>query len=191
MQFVASSALALAIAHSAVASTIQRLEARQSACSDVHVFLAKGNNEPYPGRQGVLVNAICSGLPSCDYEDIQYYNPVEAPYCDSINQGVADGVAQITAYNARCPNSKLVVSGYSQGAQIVSDLLGGGGGNFFQNCLETTTPGLDVNSAPGNASKLQHSVEHRKEQTMLTALQLPPPSRSATQGTPVVSPTMS
>jgi len=144
----------LLLAPLAWAATPKHLEQRQSDCSAVHIFLAKGNNEPYPGRQGTLVNAICSGLASCDYENILYYNPVEAPYCDSINEGVANGIAQITAYNKRCPDAKLVISGYSQGAQIVSDLLAGGGGNFFQGCLETTTAPLDINSAPGNKSKL-------------------------------------
>ncbi|KAH7317950.1 putative Acetylxylan esterase 2 [Rhexocercosporidium sp. MPI-PUGE-AT-0058] len=133
----------------ALAASVDRLETRQSACSATHIFLAKGNNEPYPGRQGKLVNAICSGLASCDYEDILFYNPVEAPYCGSVNEGVANGIAQITAYNARCPDTKLVVSGYSQGAQIVSDILGGGGGVFFQNCVQTTSAGIDVNSPAG------------------------------------------
>jgi hypothetical protein len=136
-----------------LAANVDRLEKRQSACSATHIFLAKGNNEPYPGRQGKLVNAICSGLESCDYEDIQYYNPVEAPYCGSVDEGTANGIAQITAYNERCPETKLVVSGYSQGAQIVTDILGGGGGVFFQNCVQRTSAGIDVNSAAGKKSK--------------------------------------
>jgi len=133
----------------ALAASVDRLATRQSACSESHIFLAKGNNEPYPGRQGKLVNAICSGLASCDYEDIQFYNPVESAYCGSVNEGVANGIAQITAYNQRCPETKLVISGYSQGAQIVSDILGGGGGVFFQDCVQTTSAGIDVNSAAG------------------------------------------
>jgi len=126
---------------------------RQSACSKTHIFLAKGNNEPYPGRQGVLVNAICNGLENCDYEDILFYNPVESNYCGSVTEGAANGVAQITAYNARCPDTQLVVSGYSQGAQIVGDILGGGGGTFFQDCQQATNAGIDINSAAGKKSK--------------------------------------
>ncbi|KAL2072313.1 hypothetical protein VTL71DRAFT_11656 [Oculimacula yallundae] len=133
----------------ALAANVDRLATRQSACSDSHVFLAKGNNEPYPGRQGKLVNAICSGLASCDYEDIQFYNPVGSAFCSSVNEGVANGIAQITAYNQRCPDAKIVISGYSQGAQIVSDILGGGGGVFFDNCVQTASAGIDANSAAG------------------------------------------
>lgn len=144
--------ISLLLAPLALAASVD-LSSRQSACSATHIFIAKGNNEPYPGRQGVLVNAICSGLENCDYEDILFYNPVEAPYCGSVNQGVEDGIAQITAYNARCPDTKLVVSGYSQGAQIVGDILGGGGGVFFQGCIQNDNAGIDVNSAAGKKSK--------------------------------------
>ncbi|KAK1700061.1 Alpha/Beta hydrolase protein [Colletotrichum godetiae] len=119
-------------------------------CQSVHVFLARGNNEPYPGRQGKLVTAICDGLDSCDYEDIQFYNPLEAPYCQSIEEGAANGTAQITAYNKRCPDAKLVVSGYSQGGHVVGDVLGGGGGTFFQGCQQKANAGLDATTAPGN-----------------------------------------
>ncbi|KAH0013437.1 alpha/beta-hydrolase, partial [Aureobasidium melanogenum] len=149
---VAAPAIALAVAQTSVAASLPQLEARQNnvtECSDVHIFLGKGNNEPYPGRQGKLVNAVCDGLPSCDYEDILFYNPVEAPYCQSVEQGVADGIAQLNAYAARCPNTKLVISGYSQGAQVVGDIIGGGNGTFFQGCTTTPTPALDVNSALG------------------------------------------
>ncbi|KAK1531457.1 cutinase [Colletotrichum paranaense] len=119
-------------------------------CQSVHIFLARGNNEPYPGRQGKLVTAICDGLDSCDYEDIQFYNPLEAPYCQSIEEGAANGTAQITAYNKRCPDAKLVVSGYSQGGHVVGDVLGGGGGTFFQGCQQKANAGLDATKAPGN-----------------------------------------
>ena len=62
-----------------------------------------------------------------DYEDIEFYNPLPAPYCESVTEGAANGIKQITAYNERCPDAKLVVSGYSQGGQVVGDVLGGGG----------------------------------------------------------------
>ncbi|KAF4450659.1 hypothetical protein F53441_6320 [Fusarium austroafricanum] len=120
-------------------------------CTDVHVFLAKGNNEPYPGRQGKLAKAICDGLKSCDYEDIKFENKLEDPFCDSVTEGVQNGIKQITAYNKRCPKSKLVVSGYSQGGQVVGDILGGGGGVFFQGCVEPNMKGLDPKSAPGSS----------------------------------------
>lgn len=137
----------------AAATEGRDIASRAIDCKDVHVFLARGNNEPYPGRQGKLVTAICSGLSSCDYEDIQFYNPLESVYCDSVFEGAANGIDQITAYNKACPDSKLVVSGYSQGGHVVGDILGGGGGTFFQGCVQGSNEGLNVDSAPGNKSK--------------------------------------
>ncbi|KAM0192666.1 hypothetical protein ACHAPI_008023 [Fusarium lateritium] len=126
------------------------ISVRDADCKDVHIFLAKGNNEPEPGRQGKLAGAICSGLESCDYEDIHFNNPLPAPFCDSVTEGVVNGKKQITAYNKRCPNSKIVVSGYSQGAHVVGDILGGGGGVFFEDCVEEDIAGLSPKSRPGN-----------------------------------------
>lgn len=127
--------------------------ARASDCKDVHIFLARGNNEPYPGRQGKLATAICDGLSSCDYENLKYYNPLESVYCDSVFEGAKNGIDQITAYNEACPDSMLVVSGYSQGAHVVGDVLGGGGGTFFQGCVQGSNEGLNFSSRPANKSE--------------------------------------
>ena len=124
----------------------------ESVCTDTHIFLARGLNEPYPGRQGILVNktiaALASASISSDYEDIIYYSTFDAVYCDSISEGVANGISQIIAYNKRCPDAKLVVSGYSQGAYVVGDTFGGGGGTFGD-CVQKSNEGLDVESDAG------------------------------------------
>jgi acetylxylan esterase len=60
------------------------------------------------------------------------------------------------AYNKKCPNAMLVLAGYSLGAQVVGNILGGGGGHFY-NCQEgTITSPFDPNSAPGNMSAYPH-----------------------------------
>ncbi|KAF7555654.1 hypothetical protein G7Z17_g1984 [Cylindrodendrum hubeiense] len=141
-----SFALPILLAASTQASTIA---VRADDCKDVHIFLARGNNEPYPGRQGKLVNAICNGLSSCDYEDIKFYNPGNSNYCNAVYEGATNGLAQITAYNQKCPDSKLVVSGYSQGADVVGDILGGGGGKIF-GCTQKANTGFDAKSRPAN-----------------------------------------
>lgn len=134
---------------------------RQTPCADVHIFLAKGWNEPYPGRQGKLAGSICWSLDSCDYEDIWFSNTSEDDYCASVTEGTASGLAQMTAYAERCPNSKLVLSGYSQGANVAGDILGGGGGPFGeQNCMIGQSPGLNPNSSPGNKSECHAYGKH-------------------------------
>lgn len=89
------------------------LAGRQAPCQAVHIFIARGSEEPYPGRQGALATAICSGLTSCGYEDIMYPATFTS-YCTSVQSGVTNGTAAITAYATRCPNAELVLTGYSQ-----------------------------------------------------------------------------
>jgi hypothetical protein len=119
-------------------------------CDDVHFFLARGNNEPYPGRQGDLVAATCDGLASCGYENLIYSALFTDLSCQTTYDGVLAGFKQLTSYAERCPKSKLILSGYSQGGQIVADILGGGGGVSFNDCVQPSTPALDPTTSPGN-----------------------------------------
>jgi hypothetical protein len=125
-------------------------------CDDLHMFLWRGNNEPYPGRQGDLVAAICDGLPDgyCGYENIIYSALYTDLSCQTTYDGSVNGIEQMTSYAQRCPNSKLVMLGYSQGAQIVTDVLGGGGGLSFGECLQPNSPALDKTTSPGNQGEM-------------------------------------
>lgn len=149
MRFSPSSAV---LASAALLPTATVAQQTTSECSSVHIFLAKGNNEPYPGRQGALIPAICTGLEGCNYEDVQWQNMLEDNYCGSVEQGAANGAAQIKAYNKKCPDTKLVLSGYSQGGQVIGDILGGGGGVFFQDCVQKPNPALERSSPAGKMS---------------------------------------
>ena len=105
------------------------LENRQAGCSPVHLLVARGSNEwPGPGfeLQG-LANSIVWSRPGVTYESIDYpalFN--ESLYAGSVRDGTNAVKNQLTAYVQRCPGSKVVLLGYSQGAQIVGDALCGG-----------------------------------------------------------------
>src|SRR4051812_45026907 len=88
-------------------------------CDSVHIFIARGSIEPYPGRQGALVTAICEGISSCGYDDIGY-PATFSDYCSSVAVGVSNGTALIESYAAACPEAKLVLTGYSQVTDIIS-----------------------------------------------------------------------
>ncbi|KAH7370206.1 Alpha/Beta hydrolase protein [Rhexocercosporidium sp. MPI-PUGE-AT-0058] len=134
----------------AVARPVQAIDACSNTCDDVHLFLARGNNEPYPGRQQAIVAATCDGLSSCGYEDLIYSALYTDLSCQTTYDGTIAGHTQMAAYAAKCPNSKLILAGYSQGAQIVTDILGGGGGLSFNGCNQPSTPALDRATSPGN-----------------------------------------
>jgi len=93
------------------------------SCTDLHIFLGRGWNEAYPGRQQILYDATCNGLASCDYEDIRY----DATNTGSVESGRASGISQLQAYTQRCPNSRIALSGYSQGANVIADMLADSG----------------------------------------------------------------
>ncbi|KAH8890152.1 alpha/beta-hydrolase [Thozetella sp. PMI_491] len=145
-----SSRLLAALPLLGAARASENLPRDSTGCSDVHVFLARGNNEPYPGRQAKLVQVICAGLESCDYEDLVYSALYTDLYCQTVYDGTIAGHVQMAAYASRCPNSKLILSGYSQGAQIATDILAGGGATLYNGCVQPSTPALSRDTAPGN-----------------------------------------
>lgn len=127
-------------------------------CNDVRIFSARGSDEPYPGRGGVMLGVMCSLFESngvsCDYEDVVY--PANISYsgifCQSANIGAFSGQAQMTEYAQRCPDSKIVLTGYSQGGSVVGDILGGGGGVLFGRD-QPFNPPLSRNTTLGSHSK--------------------------------------
>ncbi|EMC94548.1 carbohydrate esterase family 5 protein [Baudoinia panamericana UAMH 10762] len=140
----------VSLALSLCCAGVARAQDPCSYCDDVHFFLARGNNEPYPGRQAALVQATCDGIKNCGYENLYFSALYTDLYCQTAYDGAVAGHVQMTAYAERCPNSKLILAGYSQGGQIASDILGGGGGYSFNGCYQPQTPPLNRSTSPGN-----------------------------------------
>jgi hypothetical protein len=129
-----------------------------SDCQDYHVFLARGSDSGYPGHLGPLTKLICDGLgDSCGYENIIY--PAKSQYrgpgawCESAHAGAENGQAQLASYAERCPDSKLILAGYSQGGSVSLDILGGGGGAGFGCDDQAYNAPLSGTEAPGSHSK--------------------------------------
>jgi hypothetical protein len=130
-------------------ASAQKLDA---GCSDVVIFMARGNDAPYHDtRTTPFIDATCGKFTaqgtSCDYIDIQFDVTLGGDYCAQVAEGARNGVSQITAFNAKCPNTHIVVNGYSEGAHVAGDVLGGPGGCTF------VSTGIDPNSSAGKASK--------------------------------------
>ena len=147
--------IAASLLQPASATPAGSLEERQvvnTPCHQVHIFVARGSYEGYDlsdNRQdNLVVPAVCKGRSSCGYEDIVYPATIGDDYCGSETQGVDAGLSQLKAYASRCPGSKLVLTGYSQGAQLVGDMLGGGGDG---SCDAGNGP-LSPSTSPGSRS---------------------------------------
>ncbi|EUC44880.1 carbohydrate esterase family 5 protein [Bipolaris oryzae ATCC 44560] len=136
-------ALGALSALAAAQTTPPKLDA---TCADVVIFMARGNDAPYrDGRTFPFVEATCGKLiaegKTCDHIDIQFDVTLGGDYCAQVAEGARNGISQITAFSQKCPCTHIVVNGYSEGAHVVGDVLGGPGGcSFVSNGLDSTSP---------------------------------------------------
>jgi cutinase len=90
-------------------------------CSDVAVVFARGTHqEPGLGNIGqAFVDSLTSQLGgrSVDVYPVTY--PASDDYHGSSSAGSADAAAHIQGTVATCPNTKIVLGGYSQGATVI------------------------------------------------------------------------
>jgi cutinase len=90
-------------------------------CPDVEVVFARGTNEP-PGVGATgqaFIDALTARLPgmSVDVYPVDY--PASLDFARAAD-GVGDAGNKILSVVAACPNTKIVVGGYSQGAAIAA-----------------------------------------------------------------------
>jgi len=137
-------------------NTTEILAYQTDDCRPYHVFIARGSDEPYPGRLGNLTRQICEklgGTDDCGFENIEYPAKSTAwgaeEWCKSAAKGAANGQSQVKAHVEKCPDTKVIIVGLSQGASVVLDILGGGGGKVFE-CTQNDNPAFDASSAPGS-----------------------------------------
>jgi acetylxylan esterase len=99
-----------------------------TSCSDVHLIIDRATGEPpSQGVIGTLATEITSRIPGTTVEWVNY-PAVLIPYDSSTNSGIEMTKAAIKSYADKCTKAKIVLLGYSQGAQVVGDTLCGGGG---------------------------------------------------------------
>ena len=101
---------------------------RQSECSPIHIIAARASTEPAgEGIIGGVADGIVESNSDVSREAVDY--PAKLiPYDSSSQEGTEALTEQLTAYTSDCPDSKVVLLGYSQGAHIIGDVLCGGGG---------------------------------------------------------------
>ncbi|WP_077080921.1 cutinase family protein [Mycobacterium numidiamassiliense] len=109
------------VAGALVSTPIGSPAALADPCSDVGVVFARGTHqEPGLGNMGqAFVDSLTSQLGgrSVDVYAVNY--PANDDYHNSATAGANDAAAHIQATVASCPNTKLVLGGYSQGSTVI------------------------------------------------------------------------
>lgn len=115
------------------ANPVPGIETRQS-CPGVHVFAARETTaSPGYGSASTVANLITQTYSGSTSEAIDYpacggqSSCGGVSYANSAKQGVAAVASAVNAFNKKCPNTSIVLVGYSQGGQIMDDALCGGG----------------------------------------------------------------
>lgn len=111
---------------------VEKVEKRQ--CPGIHVFGARETTVgPGYGSSATVVNLVISAHPGTTSEAINYpacggqASCGGISYANSVVQGINAVVTAVNNFHNSCPNTKLVLVGYSQGGQIFDDALCGGG----------------------------------------------------------------
>lgn len=120
--------LSLALLSGLLAAAAAQNSSSSSACvtgDAVHMIIARASQEP-PGTGviGQVATQVQAQLPGSDVVAVEYPATL-ANYTASEGAGVTAMTALATEYAGRCPDSKMVLMGYSQGAQVAADVLCG------------------------------------------------------------------
>jgi cutinase len=95
--------------------------AAADGCPDAEVVFARGTGEPVgPGGPGqAFFDSLSSQLPGKTVNLYPVNYPSTNDYVDSAHVGADDAVAHVQGTAANCPNTKIVLGGYSQGAGVM------------------------------------------------------------------------
>ncbi|KAI0805595.1 cutinase-domain-containing protein [Xylaria sp. FL0064] len=139
--------------------------AERQSCPDIYVFGARETTVgPGYGTAGGLVNQVLAAYPGSQASPIDYPACGGQASCGGISydqsatQGTAAVVSAVTSLNSRCPNTKIVLIGYSQGGQIMDNALcGGAGATLTGNALAAVKVAIFMGD-PHNVAGLPYNV---------------------------------
>ncbi|KAI5461889.1 cutinase-domain-containing protein [Mariannaea sp. PMI_226] len=104
------------------------------SCPGIHIFGARETTVSAGyGSAGAFVNMIIAAHSGATSEAIVYpacggqSSCGGVSYADSAKQGTNAVATAVNNFNSRCPNSQIILVGYSQGGQIMDNALCGGG----------------------------------------------------------------
>ncbi|KAE9369982.1 carbohydrate esterase family 5 protein [Stipitochalara longipes BDJ] len=107
---------------------------KRQSCPGIHVFGARETTAASGyGSSATVVNDILNAYPGSTAEAINYpacggqASCGGDSYSQSVQAGFAAAASAVNSFNSRCPDTQLVLVGYSQGSEIFDTALCGGG----------------------------------------------------------------
>jgi hypothetical protein len=126
---IAVTAAGVVAASAAFASPALAVAASGSGCAQVSIITARASTEAAgEGITGALVTQVVNASTQTVSRASVSYPATLNNYANSSLQGINALKSQLTTLVQNCPNTKVVLFGYSQGAHVVGDVLGGGQG---------------------------------------------------------------
>jgi hypothetical protein len=117
------------IAMSAALATPALAVPSSGGCAQVSIITARASTEAAgEGITGALVTQVVNASTQTVSRASVNYPATLNNYANSSLQGINALKTQLTNLVNSCPNTKVVLMGYSQGAHVVGDVLGGGQG---------------------------------------------------------------
>lgn len=107
-------------------STEEGVAGSGSGCADVLIITARASTERAgEGITGALVTQVVNASRQTVNRASVTYPATLNNYANSVSQGIRAAATQITNAVNACPNEKIVLMGYSQGAHVMSAQIGG------------------------------------------------------------------
>ncbi|GAW14231.1 hypothetical protein ANO14919_036300 [Xylariales sp. No.14919] len=148
----------------AAVASAKPVQQRQS-CPGVYVFGARETTAPAGyGTSGGLVNMVTAAYPDSQSSAIDYPacgGQAECggiDYDSSANQGTTAVVSAVNDLNSQCPDTKIVLIGYSQGGQIMDNALCGGAGETLSGAALDAVKAAIFMGDPHNIAGLPYNV---------------------------------
>jgi cutinase len=112
----------VAVTASTLSFTMRAMpSASAQPCPDVEIVFARGTTEP-PGVGGIgqaFVDSLRSQLGGRSLGVYAVNYPATRDFSNSATAGANDASAHVQSMAANCPNTRLVLGGYSQGAGVI------------------------------------------------------------------------
>lgn len=91
-----------------------------AACSDIEIVFARGTFAPqgFGGIGDDFVNAVRSKVGTKSVAAYAVVYPASIDFPTAVD-GIRDATSHVEATAANCPNTKIVLAGYSQGAAVI------------------------------------------------------------------------